>query len=57
VSSSTPPATVTLAKITTSTNGATMTLLGILLWIGIVATPIVVVISVCLMVYFKKRRH
>jgi outer membrane protein assembly factor BamB len=57
VSSSTPPATVTPTKITTSTNASTMTLLGILLWIGIVATPIVVVISVCLMVYFKKRRH
>jgi hypothetical protein len=58
VSSSTPPTTtVTPTKIATSTNASTMTLLGILLWIGIVATPIVVVISVCLMVYFKKRRH
>jgi hypothetical protein len=55
--SSTPPATVMPAQITVSTNAATMTLLGIVLGIVIVATPIVVVISVCLLFYFRKRQR
>jgi outer membrane protein assembly factor BamB len=56
-SSSTPPATVMPAQITVPTNAATMTLLGIVLGIVIVATPVVVVISVCLLFYFKKRNR
>jgi hypothetical protein len=34
-----------------------MTILGVVFWIGIVAAPFVVVISVCLLFYFKKRKH
>jgi len=55
--SPTPPATVTPAQITVSTNADTMTLLGIVLGIVIVATPIVAVISACLLFYFKKRNR
>jgi outer membrane protein assembly factor BamB len=55
--SSTPPATVTPDQITISTKASTLTLLGIVLGIVIVATPIVAGISVCLMVYFKKSNH
>ena len=55
-SSSTPPITVVPAQMTVSTNAATMTLLGIVLGIVVVATPIVAVISVCLLFYFKKRK-
>jgi outer membrane protein assembly factor BamB len=56
-SSSTPPATVTPAQMTISTKAAPMTLLGIVLCIVIVATPIVVAISACLLLYFKKRNR
>ena len=52
--SSVPPATATPTQATTSTNAATMTLLEILLSIVIIATPIVAVISVSLMFYFRK---
>jgi hypothetical protein len=44
-------------RLSLATNVATITLLGIVVWIGIGATPIVVVISVCLLFYFKKRKH
>jgi hypothetical protein len=54
---STPPATVTPDQITISTKASTMTLLGIIIGIVIVATPIVAGISVCLLLYFKKRDH
>jgi len=56
-SSSTPPATVTPEQVTVSTNAAPMTLLGIVLGIMIVAAPIVVVIIVGLLFYFKKRNR
>jgi outer membrane protein assembly factor BamB len=55
--SSATPATVTPDQITISTKAPTMTLLGIVLGIVIVATPIVLVASVCLMFYFKKRKR
>jgi hypothetical protein len=54
---STSPATVTPDQITISTKASTMTLLGIIIGIVIVATPIVAGISVCLLLYFKKRDH
>ena len=54
--SSTSSATVTPAQIPVSTNAAPMTLLGIVLGIVIIATPIVVVIIVCLLFYFKRNR-
>jgi hypothetical protein len=54
---STPPATVAPDQITISTKASTMTLLGIVFGIVIVAAPIVTGISVCLMLYFKKRNH
>ena len=44
-------------RLSLATSAATMTLLGIVVWIGIGATPIVAVISVCLLLYFKKRKH
>ena len=44
-------------RISLAANAATMTLLGIVLGLGIVATPIVVVISICLLFYFKNRKH
>jgi len=56
-SSSAPPATVTPVQRPISTNEATMTLLEIVLCIVIVAAPIVVVISVCLLFYSKKRNR
>jgi hypothetical protein len=55
--SPTPPAVVTPTEITVSANAATMTLLGIVLGIVIVATPIVAAISACLLFYFKKRNR
>jgi len=55
--SSTPPVTVMPAQITVPTKAATISLLGIVLGIVIVATPIVAVISVCLLFYFKKRNR
>jgi hypothetical protein len=55
-SSSTPPATVTPPEIVVSAHADTLTLLGIVLGIMIVATPIVAVISACLL-YFKKRNR
>jgi hypothetical protein len=54
--SSTSPAPDTPAQITISTKAPTMTILGIVLGIMIVGTPFVV-ISVCLLFYFKKRKR
>jgi hypothetical protein len=36
---------------------ATMSFIDIVFWIAICATPIAVAISVCLLFYFKKRKH
>lgn len=55
--SSTSSATVTPAQIPVSINALPMTLLGIVLGIVIIATPIAVVIIVCLLFYFKKRNR
>jgi hypothetical protein len=44
-------------KISLAASTAPMSLIGIVLWIAIVATPIAVTISVCLLFYFKKRKH
>jgi outer membrane protein assembly factor BamB len=54
---STTPAAVTPDQITISTKAHTMTLLGIVLCIVIVATPFVVVINAYLLFHFKKRRR
>ena len=55
--SSTPPPTDTQAQTTIAANTANITLLGILLGIVVVATPIVGFVSACLMFYFKKRHR
>ena len=59
--SSAPPPTpspeVMPDPISISTKAVPMTLLGIVLGIVIVAMPIVVVISACLLFYFKKRKR
>jgi hypothetical protein len=44
-------------RISLAASAATMTFLGIVLWIVIVSTPFVVVISICLLFYLKKRKH
>jgi outer membrane protein assembly factor BamB len=51
-----PPATVPPDQTTISTNAANITLIGIILGIVIVATPIISFISGCLLLYLKKRR-
>ena len=55
--SSTPPVTINPDQTTSSTEAATITLLGIVLGMGVVATPIVSFISACLLLYFKKRKN
>jgi outer membrane protein assembly factor BamB len=55
--SPTPPPAVAPDQITISTKSPAMTLLGLVLGIGIVASPFVAVISVCLLFYFKKRKY
>ena len=54
---STPAPKVMPGPIIISTNADTMTLLEIVLGIVIVATPIVVVVSACLLFYSKKRKR
>jgi hypothetical protein len=44
-------------RIILAASTATMSFMGIVLWIAIVSTPIAVAISVCLLFYFKKRKH
>ena len=51
-----PPATVPPDRPTTSTNASNITLIGIILGIVIVATPIIGFISGFLLLHFKKRR-
>jgi outer membrane protein assembly factor BamB len=51
-----PPATVPPDQPTTSTNASNITLIGIILGIVIVATPIISFISGFLLLHFKKRR-
>ena len=55
--SSTPPDTLAPDQTIISTNAANITLLGIILGILVVATPIVGFISGCLLFYFKKRNR
>jgi hypothetical protein len=55
--SPTPPPAVAPDQITISTKAPALTLVGLVLGIGIVASPFVAVISVCLLFYFKKRKY
>jgi outer membrane protein assembly factor BamB len=55
--STSPPATVPPEQTTISTNTANTTLLGIILGIAVVATPIIGFVSGCLQFYLKKRNH
>ena len=52
-----PPATLPPEQTTISTNTANTTLLGIILGIAVVATPIIGFVSGCLQFYLKKRNR